>query len=121
MMYHKLLPLFVLLFSLTACEPPTANEPPTGQATIPPLIYTKHARCRMDCRKVDESEVVEILQQNNINHKKSKTSDKPCPSFAYEGISHDNQYLRIVVAKCEQNWKVVTCIDLETDYSCSCY
>ncbi len=121
MMHHKLFPLLLFFISLTACEPPTSHSPSVSTSDIPSLIYTKHARCRMDCRKVDESEVIEILQQNNINHKKSKTGDKPCPSFAYEGISHDNQHLRIVVAKCEQNWKVVTCIDLETDYSCSCY
>ena len=26
------------------------------------LYYTKHARCRMDCRHIDESEIKEILK-----------------------------------------------------------
>ena len=26
------------------------------------LIYTKHARCRMECRHIDESEVKEVLE-----------------------------------------------------------
>jgi hypothetical protein len=121
MMYYKLLSVLTFLISLTACEPTIERKTDVAINTIPSLIYTKHARCRMDCRKVDESEVLEILQQGHINSKKSKEGDKPCPSFAYEGVSHDNQHLRIVVAKCETNWKVVTCIDLETDYSCSCY
>jgi len=121
MIDYKLLPLVVFLLLLAACEPTAERNDMSTAVQIPPLVYTKHARCRMDCRQVDESEVMEILAQNNINPKKSKTSDKPCPSYAYEGISHDKQHLRIVVAKCDKNWKVVTCIDLDTDYSCSCY
>ena len=31
------------------------------------LIYTKHARCRMDCRHIDESEVDEIMANGRIN------------------------------------------------------
>lgn len=85
------------------------------------LIYTKHARCRMKCRKVDESEVKEIIEKGNINLKKSNSSDKPCPTIAYEGFSHDNQHLRIVVADCEPRDKVITVIDLETDFKCDCY
>ena len=39
------------------------------------LIFSKHAKCRMDCRKIDESEVKEILKSGKINHKKIQ-SDK---------------------------------------------
>jgi Domain of unknown function (DUF4258) len=27
------------------------------------IVYTKHARCRMDCRQIDEAEVAEILEK----------------------------------------------------------
>lgn len=85
------------------------------------LIYTKHAICRMDCRNVSEIEVIEIITANRINIKKSDYKDKPCPTIAYEGRSSDGQLLRIVVADCEPRDKVVTVIDLETDFKCDCY
>lgn len=85
------------------------------------LVYTKHARCRMDCRKIDESEVKEILEKGTINNDKSDPADKPCPSYALEGTTHDNQRVRIVFASCNTDEvKVVTCIDLDTDWECAC-
>ncbi len=85
------------------------------------LIYTKHAKCRMDCREVTKNEVVEIVTGNRINVKKSDYNDKPCPTIAYEGRSSDGQLLRVVIADCNPRDKVVTVIDLETDFKCDCY
>ncbi len=84
------------------------------------LVYTKHAKCRMECREVSRNEVVEIISGNKINIKKSNYNDKPCPTIAYEGRSSDGQLLRVVVADCEPKDKVVTVIDLETDFKCTC-
>lgn len=85
------------------------------------LSYSRHARCRMDCRQVTESEVLDILQNGTINYQKTRLNDQPCPSFALEGYSRqDNQHLRIVFAQCEDLTKVVTCIDLDNDFSCHC-
>lgn len=85
------------------------------------LSYSKHARCRMDCRQVSEAEVLDILQNGTINPQKTRLNDKPCPSFALEGYSQqDKQHLRIVFAQCEDLTKVVTCIDLDNDFSCNC-
>lgn len=84
------------------------------------LIYTKHARCRMQCRQIDESEIQEIINSGTINQRKSNANDQPCPTIALEGTSHDNQQLRIVFAKCDDDVKVVTCIDLKNDYECDC-
>lgn len=91
-----------------------------GQVSGHKLVYTKHARCRMRCRYVDESEVEEIVSTNNINPDKSQPESKPCPKFAYEGMSHDHQSLRIIIAQCETDWKVVTCIDLGNEFACDC-
>ena len=88
-------------------------EPPLQNIT-----YTKHARCRMQCRQIDETEVAEIIAQGHINKQKSNAADKPCPTIAYEGISHDKQHLRIVAAQCSDALKIVTCIDLKTDFPC---
>lgn len=85
------------------------------------LTYSKHARCRMDCRRVTEAEVEEILKHGTINMDKTRLNDRPCPSFALEGYSRqDNQHLRIVFAQCEGLTRVVTCIDLDNEYTCNC-
>ena len=85
------------------------------------LIFTKHARCRMDCRFFTEQEVRAILTNGTINNAKSNPTDKPCPSYAIEGITADGQHARMVFASCDaQTVKVVTCIDLEHQYQCSC-
>ena len=85
------------------------------------LQYTRHARCRMECRQISENEVREIIQQGKINRRKSDPADKPCPTYALEGYSSgDRQHIRGVVASCGDLTKVITCIDLDNEYSCNC-
>jgi len=84
------------------------------------LEYTEHAKCRMECRKITQSEVEEIMRGGKINYAKSDVNQKPCPTYALEGITHDNQRVRIVFAQCDFKTKVVTSIDLETDWECHC-
>ena len=113
-----LLPVIVFLMGCeTKVQPADAPEP---KEAAHELIYTKHARCRMDCRHVTETEVREIVAENHINERKSKPDDARCPTYAYEGYSHEQQHLRIVIAKCDEVWKVVTCIDLENEFACDC-
>ena len=85
-----------------------------------PIIYTKHARCRMDCRRIDESEVKEILQKGTINYTKSDPNDKPDPKYALEGITHDGQEVRIVFAPSKKGMVVITVIDLKEEWQCDC-
>lgn len=86
------------------------------------IIYTKHAKCRMECRFFSKKEVREILLNGKVNQRKSQPNDKPCPSYALEGRTSDGQLARMVFAACgNEQIKVITCIDLETDYSCDCY
>jgi len=84
------------------------------------VIYTKHARCRMDCRHIDETEVKEILQKGNINYAKSEPNDKPDPKYALEGITHDGQEVRIVFAPSKKGMVVITVIDLKQEWQCAC-
>jgi hypothetical protein len=93
---------------------------PSGLDRHAPLKYTRHARCRMECRHVTEQEVEEILNEGVVNTEKSDPYDKPCPSYALEGYSEEGQHLRIVFAPCEDSISVVTCIDLDKDWTCSC-
>lgn len=85
------------------------------------LQYTKHARCRMDCRQISEAEVRDILQNGKLNAGKSDPADKPCPTYALEGYSRqDQQHLRIIFAQCDNTTRVVTCIDLDREFTCNC-
>ncbi|MEO7307014.1 MAG: DUF4258 domain-containing protein [Ferruginibacter sp.] len=84
------------------------------------LLFSKHARCRMDCRKIDETEVKEILRTGTINRQKIQ-SDKRGKTYPVEGYTHDRQHVRIVFAPKEDNaLMVVTVIDLETEWKCDC-
>jgi hypothetical protein len=85
-----------------------------------PLVFTKHARCRMFCRNISESEVKEIQHNGKINYSKSHSEDKPCASYAVEGDTPDGQHVRIVFGACEKETTVITCIDLETEHTCNC-
>lgn len=131
--------LILLLIIISSCEPQKQNNNNNsnnnnsnkGNKTDIKLSYkgkklilTKHAKCRMDCRYIDESEIMEIIANNNINARKStkEVSAGKCPTTAYEGVSGDEQQLRIIIAYCEGDEvaKVVTVIDTGNEFSCTC-
>lgn len=84
------------------------------------LEYSNHATCRMQCRKISKAEVEEIMREGKINYNKSDLQNARCPRYAVEGITKDDQKVRIVFAQCNNYTVVVTVIDLETDFKCSC-
>lgn len=84
------------------------------------INYSKHAKCRMDCRHIDESEVREILQNGKINYRKSEIKTDCGSKYAVEGLTHDQQRVRIIFAPCQTEVTVVTVIDLGTEWSCAC-
>lgn len=110
----------------------TNNDRPKDPATNPTnrdkgfdrrtalLEYSKHAKCRMQCRHISEAEVEEIMREGKINYGKSDLQNARCPRYAVEGVTTDNQRVRIVYAQCNEATTVVTVIDLETNYSCNC-
>ena len=83
------------------------------------LTFSKHAKCRMDCRKIDESEVKEILKNGKINYKKIQL-DKRGKTYPVEGFTQDKQHVRIVFAPKDDGLVVVTVIDLGTEWKCDC-
>jgi hypothetical protein len=101
-------------------ENPRAEEDDVINRHPDRLIYTKHARCRMNCRHIDEAEVQEILQQGRINYRKSEPAGRPDPKYALEGTTHDGQQVRIVFAPAKRGMVVITVIDLDTEWSCDC-
>ena len=85
------------------------------------INYSKHARCRMQCRHISESEVREILNEGTINYKKSDLKGNPCNKrYAVEGLTQDNQRVRIIFAPCNTEETVVTVIDLGKEWTCDC-
>jgi len=84
------------------------------------IEYSKHAKCRMDCRKISQAEVEEIMKEGSINYRKSDLKNTRCPTYALEGETSDRQDVRIVFAQCNEKTVVVTVIDLETDFECHC-
>jgi hypothetical protein len=101
----------------TAAEESNTAEP--IDRTPEKLIYTKHARCRMECRHIDEAEVKEVLEDGVINYNKVEQSEKG-KSYPLEGFTHDKQHVRIVFAPKRNDLVVVTVIDLERDWPCNC-
>lgn len=84
------------------------------------IIYSKHARCRMDCRHISEAEVREILIDGQLNTNKIETSLRG-KTYPLEGVTADKQHVRIVFApKGSDAVEVVTCIDLDTEWPCNC-
>jgi len=111
------------------CNPKKAQAvktiPPNRELTYnnKPVIITRHAKCRMKCRYIDKNEVNQIIKTGSINRKKSDpnpSNPRHCPSKAYEGCSSDGQHIRVIMAECDRNAKLVTIIDLENNYQCSC-
>lgn len=101
----------------------TTQKDTRGLNRDPSVInYSKHARCRMDCRHIDEAEVKDILANGKINYSKSEIGDNPdCKRrYAVEGNTRDNQRVRIIFAPCQTEVTVVTVIDLGKEWACDC-
>ena len=136
-MYKKYLPYFFLIAAALllwyvksnqrGSSPPKTSDKISIPVTIADdfnrdaktIIYSKHARCRMGCRQIDESEVLEILRTGELNVGKIETGTKG-KTYPLEGITHDKQRVRIVFAPKEDELVVVTVIDLEKEWDCDC-
>jgi len=98
----------------------TVNRDRGFDRRISYLEYSNHAKCRMASRKISQAEVEEIMRDGKINYNKSDIQNARCPRYALEGITRDDQRVRIIFAQCNESTTVVTVIDLETDYKCDC-
>ena len=96
----------------------TVTEYPFARDTAA-LIYSNHARCRMDCRQIDEVEVKQMVREGIINYDKVE-NDKRGKRYPLEGITRDEQRVRVVVAPNNDELVVVTVIDLDKEWPCDC-
>jgi len=91
-----------------------------------PVEITRHARERMKCRYVEESDINIVLKYGKVNTRKSEmstreavNSNKTCKTVTVlEGRTDNKELLRVVVAECETYVNIVTVIDLKNDYGC---
>lgn len=84
------------------------------------IIYTKHARCRMDCRHITEGEVKEILENGKVNEAKIDETDRG-RTYPIDGRTKADKMVRIVVSPKKNDLVIVTVIDLDTDWPCECH
>lgn len=82
------------------------------------LYFTKHARCKMECRNITQKEVREILAKGTINYNKSNLQSSRGAEYALEGITSDRQHVRIIFSPKLKHMTVVTVIDLDKDWEC---
>jgi len=81
--------------------------------------FTKHARCRMECRSITQKEVKEIVRKAEVNYNKSELDAAQGPKYALEGYtSKDRQHVRIIVAPKQKHLSIVTVIDLDKEWEC---
>ncbi len=105
----------IQITEFAAKQPPGLNRNPSH------INYSKHAKCRMACRHIDEAEVTDLLKNGTINYKKSELQGESCrKKYAVEGYSKDRQHLRLIFAPCGDEMTVVTCIDLDQEWTCDC-
>ena len=95
----------------------TKHEPFDRRAE---LVFTKHARCRMDCRHITAMEIHEVLDNGTINYNKSEPDSRPDPKYAVEGYTAEQQHLRIIVAPENAKLIIITCMELGVEWSCHC-
>ena len=122
--------LLLLFFSLlAACHTSDADKGRSSRSrdyTRDPfdrnarIVYTKHARCRMDCRHITAKEIHEILDEGQINYAKSDPHGKPDPKYALDGYTEEKQHLRIVIAPENEKLIVITCIEIDVEWACHC-
>jgi hypothetical protein len=99
--------------------PDNRNHLDTFRDADAQYFFTKHARCRMECRHITQKEVKEIVRKADVNYAKSDLKAAAGPKYALEGYtSKDRQHVRIIVAPKQKHLSIVTVIDLDEDWNC---
>jgi hypothetical protein len=110
-----------LLKNETGGPPNSISAPGATEKNGEDFLYTKHGRCRMDCRKISEEEIEEAFYKGEINRRKSDPKGRPCPVEAKEIVTaKDRQKIRVIFGLCTREVRVITAIDLNFDHPCFC-
>ncbi len=108
------------ILMLVACLDVPVAEAPADPMRSKPIVTTRHGECRMACRHIDAGEVARVLAEGRLVPERSREEPGQCPSHALEGVGDGGERLRIVFADCADEVKVVTAIDLDTEWDCDC-
>jgi hypothetical protein len=85
------------------------------------LLYSPHATCVMNCRKINKEEVLQIVKNGEVNFDESNIHNTPCPSYAIDGLLAGGKRIRIIVTTVDSVAEVETAIDLNLKKdSCIC-
>lgn len=117
------LPLILLVLVFLVFVIRRWNEPKQREAldrNPRQLTYTRHALCRMDCRQISKEEIQEVIERGSINFNKSNRADRPCPTYAVQARTESGEYIRVILAQCPSESKIITCYNLEDDFDCYC-
>lgn len=102
-----------------AAAPAPTTDPIVAAMQRQPLQPTRHGACRMACRHIDADEVRQVLAEGTRDPARTR-DDGRCPSHALEAQTRDGQHARVVFAACPDETRIVTVIDLDTDWPCDC-
>lgn len=81
--------------------------------------FTRHAKCRMECRHISQEEVREIIQRGEVNYQKSDLEASRGAKYALEGYTTKEwQHVRVIVASEQSSLAIITVIDLDEDWEC---
>lgn len=61
------------------------------------LIQTEKLQCFLNCYKITEAEILNIINQKDIDYKNSDVRKKPWPSYNFSGTTTDNRNMQICV------------------------
>jgi len=84
------------------------------------LHFSRHARCRMDCRNISEQEIKEVIKHGVLNNEKSDLQREECEKRYALDETVNGQNIRIVFANCHDKITIITCIDTKYDWQCHC-
>ncbi|MBN8836068.1 MAG: DUF4258 domain-containing protein [Sphingobacteriia bacterium] len=84
------------------------------------VYYSKHARCRMDCRHITDEDIRATLANGYLNEKKSNLSLDDCHKRYAIEYKLTTQNIRVIAAFCNNTATIITCIDLGRDWECHC-
>jgi hypothetical protein len=83
------------------------------------LVYVNHARCRMDCRDIDEALVEDVYLHGEINCKKSSINNGN-HRYALEKRDQSGDMIRIILEDDHGKHVIVTAIRLDRKDRCEC-
>jgi hypothetical protein len=86
------------------------------------LAYSRHARCRMDCRDISEDLVEQVYREGSLNCGKSDPAGAKDgnPRYALEMEDGSRGRVRIIVGDDHNEHVIITVIRLDEKDNCSC-